>query len=72
MVVRSHSFETTPSTIFLFIRSVIISTPASPAPSTITDTKPDSPAAFPIFILLIGTLIMCLPIKRGTLLTLSA
>ena len=40
-----------------------MSTPASPAAFTISGAKPDSPEAFPSFILLTGSLSLC--IKQG-------
>ena len=49
-----------------------MSTPASPATFTISDTTRDSPAAFPFFILLIDALTMSLSIKQGTPLAVSA
>ena len=42
-----------------------MSIPVSPAALTISDTKPNSFAAFPLFILLIDLLIVPLRIKRG-------
>ena len=43
--------------------SVIISTSASPAAFTISNTKPDGSVAFPVFILLIDSRTMSLSIS---------
>ena len=48
-----------------------MSIPVSPAALTISDTKPSSLAAFPLFILLIDLLIVPLRIKRGAPLIVS-
>ena len=55
-----------------FTISVIISTPAFPAVSTISDTTFDSPAAFLFPILLINSLTMSLSIEQGMLVIVSA
>ena len=52
--------------------SAIISAPASRAVFTISDTTPDSPAAYQSFILLIDSLTMSLSIKQGMLVIVSA
>ena len=52
--------------------SVIISAPASRAVFTISDTTPDSPAAYQSFILLIDSLTLSLSIKQGMLVIVSA
>ena len=51
---------------------MIMSTSVSPAAFTISDTKPDSSAAFPFCILLIDSLTMSLYIKWGKPLMVSA
>ena len=56
-------------TIFWFPRSVIISITASPADFTISDTKPDSSAAFTYFLLLSDFLTVYLFIQWSTLQT---
>ena len=48
-----------------------MSSPASFAAFTVSDTRPDGPEAFSFFILLFDSLTMSVSIKRGTLLTVS-
>ena len=65
MMLGSHSSILTPFTAIWFTHSVIMSTAASRAACTISDTAPDDPAAVLFFILLTEFLTMPLSIKRG-------
>lgn len=60
IVLSSHYTRITSAIYYLIWRAFIVS-----------DTTPDSPAAFSFFILLIDSLNMALSVKRGALLTVS-